>query len=208
MELHWDHISEQFQVCGPNDATCNIKWRDKHIRPVSANPLSGSVRRRGTPGAGQVSGYSLLTGLFLSVASHFLLYLAFHFPCSSSHQRVAHTSQHLPKRHGKEGSKCEDVPSEHLGWPVCSNFVPRRLTIAQFDWKEWRWLECGGWCCSSKYWGKGSSCSPTVSPSPELRSLSLTQNLRAYYFDRTALWYMKVCLNIVSHPHQGGRTGW
>lgn len=50
MEMHCDHISEQFQFSGLNDAMCNFERRAEQTRHANASPFSGLMRNRGTRG--------------------------------------------------------------------------------------------------------------------------------------------------------------
>ena len=102
MEMHCDHISEQFQFSGQKDAMCNLEWRDEQTRHANASPLSGLSWNRGAQGQARWaallhSSISFISSPSLSVFSSTLLFI-FSLP-------LAHRACHEPHSISQEAEK-------------------------------------------------------------------------------------------------------
>lgn len=95
MDMHCDHISEQFQFSGLNDAMCNLEQRDEQTRHANASPLSGLLRNRGAQGQARWaallhSSISFTSSPSLSVLSPTLLFI-FSLPLANRACHEAHS---------------------------------------------------------------------------------------------------------------------
>lgn len=146
MSIYCAHPSEQFQLSGLNDAICNIKWRDRQTRHVSASPLLGKEATQLYPwetkvlqGRGEwVAGWLFPTPPSLS-SSHFvsvppslsLLSLScFSFPLTPATEE-GHELQGILLEAGKPRLNMWRYTCWATGMPSVSNLAPKKADWGQ-----------------------------------------------------------------------------